>query len=127
MELTPDPTFKRWLETWPGDFEWDTANIVKLLKHATSQWEIESIFAQDYFFLGRISEPPGNRWNEARFLLLGQSISGRAFALICTPRKFALRMISCRPQRLNEKKAFAQLMESNNAQRKDDELAVQWR
>jgi uncharacterized DUF497 family protein len=65
--------------------------------------EVESLFHRTVFLAGRIAEPA---YDEPRWLLLGETHTGRRLALIFTGRGDQLRPISCRPMRRNERKLY---------------------
>jgi uncharacterized DUF497 family protein len=108
VRFSPDLTAGLWLRDFvpdPENFNWDDGNRHKSLKHGLSCKEVESLFLQEhYIFAGRIIEPTHEEW---RGLILGQSESGRAIALIFTRRGEMLRPISCRPMREGERRFYA--------------------
>ena len=85
------------------DFDWDAGNRAKHRKHGVEPTDIEAMFRGPTVFLGRIIEPAHD---EDRWLLLGQESQQRPLALIFTRRGEQLRPISCRPMRVNERKAY---------------------
>ncbi len=62
-----------------------------------------SLFRRTVFLAGRIVEPAHE---EPRWLLLGETNTGRRLALIFTRRGRKLRPISCRQMRRNERKLY---------------------
>ena len=107
MKFIQDSEAALWLRDFVADvdnFEWDDGNKTKNAKHGLRPEEIESIFYQEKFiFAGRIVEPKHDEW---RGLILGQSDTGRPFALIFTRRGDKLRPISCRPMRPIERRLY---------------------
>lgn len=103
MKLVADPEVAAWLATPPA-IEWDAGNISKSeTKHGFRTLDVESIFTSPVLFAGRIVEP---EHDEARYLLLGITPTGRRAALIFTRRGDKLRPISCRAMRKGEKEAY---------------------
>jgi uncharacterized DUF497 family protein len=106
MRVVSDSEMAQWLEDFVPDsenFDWDEGNKKKNIKHQVSYEEVESIFYQDFIFVGRIIEPSHDEW---RGLLLGESEEGRLLALIFTRRGEKVRPISCRPMRWNERSIY---------------------
>jgi uncharacterized DUF497 family protein len=107
VKFSADHLAGLWLRDFAPDaenFDWDDGNKYKNLKHGISCMEVESIFRQDrYIFAGRIIEPSHTEW---RGLILGQSESGRAIAMIFTRRGEKVRPISCRPMREGERRFY---------------------
>ena len=106
MKIIQDPITERWLLNFnpvSEHFDWDSGNSTKNLKHGITKEQIESIFKRIYGFSGRIIEPEHQEW---RGLILGQSYTGKLFALIFTIRGEKLRPISCRPMRSLEVKKY---------------------
>ena len=100
MKLGPDPDTAAWLAGSP-EFEWDDGNSTKSeRKHAITIAEMESIFAGRMVFAGRIVEPDRG---EPRWLLLGETDTGRPVALVFTRRGERVRPVTCRPMRTNER------------------------
>lgn len=103
MRLTAAPDIAVWLGTRP-EMEWDAGNSTKSqTKHGFRTADVESILDAAVVFAGRIVEPAHD---EARYLLLGVTSSGRHAALVFTRRGDTLRPISCRAMRKREKEAY---------------------
>jgi len=106
MRLADDPGMARWVEGLAGaseDFEWDAGNRTKNAKHGVVAGEVESLLAAPVLFAGQVVEPAHD---EPRWLLLGQTLTGRRLALIFTRRGDRLRPISCRPMRRKEREVY---------------------
>ena len=108
MEIVPDKDMGDWLETEFNrqSIDWDQYNIPKLAKHEVVQEEINALFENDFYFVGRILEPDGVSFDEKRYLILGVISDGRDFAVVCTRREEKIRPISCRRMRENERKIY---------------------
>jgi uncharacterized DUF497 family protein len=120
MRLVGDEEMAAWLDTFPAlaeDFEWDTGNRSKNLKHGVHAEDIEGLFREPIVFAGRIAEP---LHDEPRSLLLGRDPGGRLLALIFTRRGEKLRPISCRRMRRKEKGVYEDALQS---EREKDPLA----
>lgn len=103
VRLTAAPDIAKWLGTRPL-MEWDAGNSTKSqAKHGFRTAEVESILDAAVVFAGRVVEPAHD---EARYLLLGVTPSGRHAALVFTRRGDKLRPISCRAMRKKEKEAY---------------------
>jgi uncharacterized DUF497 family protein len=103
VRLVAEPETAAWLESRPA-MEWDDGNSMKSqTKHGFYIADVESMFDAPLLFAGRIVEPVHE---EARYLLLGVTSSGRHAALIFARRGDKLRPISCRPMRKKEKEAY---------------------
>jgi uncharacterized DUF497 family protein len=104
MKLVGDSEAEAWLEALPLEaFEWDSGNRLKNAKHRVEPSEVESLFQRTVFLAGRIVEPAHD---ESRWLLLGETSTGRRLALIFTRRGSKLRPISCRQMRRNERRLY---------------------
>lgn len=106
MKLTPDPAIAKWLLDTNFDqshFAWDRGNLTKNLKHRVTRTEIELLLDGLFIFAGRITEPVHE---EKRWLLLGETNSGRRLSLIFTIRDKKLRPICCRSMRTQEEKFY---------------------
>jgi uncharacterized DUF497 family protein len=98
------------LDEWPGgiagaagQLDRDAGNRAKNRKHRVEPSEVESLFHRTVFLAGRIAEPAHD---EPRWLLLGETATGRRLALIFTRRGDRLRPISCRAMRRNERRLY---------------------
>lgn len=106
MKLLPDSDLDEWLSELTGaagQVDWDAGNRSKGQKHGVEPTEVDSLFHRTVFLAGRIVEPVHD---EPRWLLLGESDTGRRLALIFTRHGDQLRPISCRPMRRNERKLY---------------------
>ena len=104
MKLVGDPEADAWIEALSVEaFEWDIGNRSKNAKHRVEPSEVESLFQRTVFLAGRIVEPAHD---EPRWLLLGETNTGRRLALIFTRRGSKLRPISCRQMRRNERRLY---------------------
>lgn len=109
VRFVTDSAFAQWLETeWEGRFEWDQANTEKLAKHGLTPSQVEALFDNVAVSAGRIEPTDGAPWaaQEDRHLVLLVSAEGKAFSLVCTRRAEALRPISCRRSREEEKRFY---------------------
>ncbi|HZZ85174.1 MAG TPA: BrnT family toxin [Anaeromyxobacteraceae bacterium] len=103
MKLVTEPDVAPWLGKHPA-MDWDAGNSTKSqAKHGFSTGDVESLLDAPVLFAGRIVEPAHE---EARYLLLGVTASGRRAALIFARRGDTLRPISCRAMRKKEKEAY---------------------
>ena len=98
MKVVADDSMGDWLEIEfdRQSLDWDDYNIPKLSKHHVTKEEINALFENDFFFVGRILEPEGISFGEKRYLMLGVIPDGRHFAIVCTRREDKIRPISCR-------------------------------
>jgi uncharacterized DUF497 family protein len=102
-----DTNAEKWLsDVWDGRFNWDEGNKEKLSKHTLTPQEVESIFSLPVVFGGKVMPTKDQNWSEDRFVMYGETFSGRAVTLIWTMRNTKLRPISCRSMRREEKRAF---------------------
>jgi uncharacterized DUF497 family protein len=102
MKFVADTTTAKWIQSNPP-FEWDAGNSTKSeKKHGFSIEQIESMFASEIVFAGRIIEPAHE---EDRYLLIGK-IGEKIVTLVFTRRGQLLRPISCRAARPNEKELY---------------------
>lgn len=102
MKLVLDSLVAKWLFETEFDadhFDWDRGNLTKNLKHKVSREEIEQLLEGTFVFAGRVMEPAHA---EDRWLLLGETFSGRRLSLIFTIRDKKLRPICCRSMRRGE-------------------------
>lgn len=103
MKLVGAPDVAVWLGTRPT-MDWDAGNSTKSqAKHGFTTSDVESLLDTQVLFAGRIAEP---EHEEARYLLLGATATGRRAALIFARRGEKLRPISCRAMRRKEKEAY---------------------
>lgn len=80
-------------------FEWDTANLQKLLKHRVTQEE-----AEDIFYVNPVmDEGAYEKKGEKRYRCLGVTSRGRFLAAFFTIRNGLIRNISVRPMRRKER------------------------
>ena len=85
-------------------WEWDPEKAASnLAKHGVSFDEARTVFADR---LGRILDDPRHSAVEERFVLLGQSESGRLLAVMFTDRGEAIRLISARNARRPERRKY---------------------
>jgi uncharacterized DUF497 family protein len=87
VKLAQDGSLDEWLggiAGAAGQLDWDAGNRAKNRKHGVEPSEVES---------------PAH--DEPRWLLLGETVTGRRLALIFTRRGDRLRPISCRAMRRN--------------------------
>ena len=106
MRLVPDAQVQSWLNDQidgHDDFDWDSGNRDKNLKHSVSWEDVESLFGSPYFFEGRIVEPDRS---EPRYLILGKDRQDRYLALVFTLRRGRLRTICCRRMRKKERDRY---------------------
>ena len=106
MRLIADPEIAAWLEGLgggPEDFEWDSGNRSKSLKHGVNSEEVEAMLQHPVLLAGRIVEPSHE---EPRWLLLGASDDKRPLALVFTKRGERVRPISCRKMRRKERALY---------------------
>ncbi len=100
MRWVADAETAAWLATAP-EVEWDIANTEKLTKHGLTPADIETVFRDLLYLLGRVVEPVHT---EARWVALGTTGTGRPVTVIFTRRGAALRPISCRAMRRKERR-----------------------
>jgi uncharacterized DUF497 family protein len=115
MKLERDPEAETWLEAFSGSgeaFDWDSGNRGKTAKHQVEPSEVESLFQRTFFLAGRIIEPAHD---EPRWLLLGETRTGRRLALIFTRRDDKLRPISCRSMRRYERRLYDEAKDSEES------------
>lgn len=102
MELKWDEDLWKWFKKWSGQFDWDSGNILKNIKHGISWKSIERIFDLGVYLAGEIVY----NGTERRFLVFGE-LEQDQWALVVTVRNNKLRVISCRKQRSLEKVEYA--------------------
>jgi uncharacterized DUF497 family protein len=108
VKLEPEAELDEWLaglEGEPKEFDWDAGNRSKGRKHGVEPSEAESLLHRSVFLAGRIVEPA---YDESRWLLLGETDTGRRLALIFTRRDGKLRPITCRAMRRNERRLYGE-------------------
>ena len=106
MKLVSETALDDWLtglKGEPEEFDWDAGNRGKGQKHDVEPSEVESLFHRTVFLAGRIVEPAHD---EPRWLLLGETDTGRPLALIFTRRGKKLRPITCRAMRRTERRQY---------------------
>lgn len=107
MKRADDPEAQEWLvNDWDGTLDWDAGNTEKLTKHNVSVDGIEEFFDSDFVFVGRLLETETLKWNENRYAIFGETLSGRWMTIIWTIRGNSIRPISCRSMRPNEEKEY---------------------
>ena len=103
MQIQSDPETELWLSQFipiHENFDWDTGNELKNLKHGITSWQTESIFHhKQIVFVGEIIKPIHEEW---RGLILGIDNTGKFLVLIFTKRENKIRPISCRAMRKKE-------------------------
>ncbi len=82
-------------------FEWDEANLKKLMKHKVTQDEAEEIF-----YLAPLIDEEAYAKSEKRYRCLGLTVQGRYLAAFFTLRKNLIRNISVRPMSRRERKFY---------------------
>jgi uncharacterized DUF497 family protein len=115
MRLAADPETARWLEALGGrseDFEWDSGNRSKNLKHGVKSENVEAILYHPVLFAGRIVEPT---YEERRWLVLGIDDAERPLALVFTRRGERVRPISCRKMRRKERALYEEAIARNTS------------
>lgn len=86
------------------EFQWDAAKAaVNLRKHGVAFEEAASAFADT---LSLTIRDPLHSAGELRFVLLGQSQSGRLLAVVHTERGDTIRIISARTASRKERKTY---------------------
>ena len=107
VETEIDDEVEWWLlQNWECNFDWDEHNLRKLDKHDLTVFEVVSMFDGTILFGGRILPPPNIKWAERRYIIFGKSNTKKRLALIWTIRGSALRPITCRRMRDNEKRQY---------------------
>ena len=87
-------------------FNWDSRKAAaNLTKHGVSFEEASTVFADE---LSSLIADPLHSENEARFILLGMSISQRLLVVVHTEQDDAIRIISARRATRNERKQYEQ-------------------
>jgi uncharacterized DUF497 family protein len=86
------------------DFEWDPQKAeVNLTKHAVSFQEASTVFGDP---LSLTIPDPDHSDDEQRFILLGQSYSGRLLVVIHTQRGAGVRIIGARLATRRERRSY---------------------
>lgn len=90
------------MEIEVGGFDWDEANLRKLVKHKVTQEGAEEIFYSSPL----VDEGAYEKKGEKRYRCLGTTAAGRYLAAFFTIRRGLIRNISVRPMRPKERKAY---------------------
>ena len=92
------------------DFDWDSGNKAKCLKHGLSVDEIEA------FFHGKIFVAPDikHSQDEERFLAVGRSRAGKSMFVAFTFRNQLIRPISARYMHDKEAKQYEKISTEND-------------
>jgi len=86
------------------DFEWDKRKArLNERKHGVSFFEAREVFGDE---LSSTVRDPDHSDEEDRFLIFGQSVSGRYLVVSYTERGGRLRLISVREMTTRERKAY---------------------
>lgn len=89
------------------DFEWDPEKAeANRKKHGVSFEQARSVFQDP---LARLVDDPEHSVDEERFVLFGQSETGRMLAVMHTEREGTLRLISAREMTPKENRQYAQI------------------
>ncbi len=115
MRFEQDEELARWFEglvITEEVFQWDRGNATKNVKHGVSRKEIESLFLGSFVLGGRIIEP---HHIENRWIVFGESATGRNLTLIFTVRDELIRPISCRHMRKEERKLYEEIIQGQSA------------
>lgn len=88
------------------EFEWDPEKaLLNERKHDVSFFEAREVFADH---LSLAVPDPDHSEDEERFLIFGQSISGRCIVVSYTERGSRFRLVSAREMTPRERKAYEQ-------------------
>ena len=88
------------------DFEWDTGKArTNERKHGVSFFEAREVFGDR---LSSTVRDPDHSVEEERFLIFGQSSTGRHLVVSYTERQSRFRLISAREMTPRERKAYEQ-------------------
>ena len=88
------------------DFEWDKRKArLSERKHGVSFFEVREVFGDE---LSSTVRDPDHSDEEDRFLIFGQSVSGRHLVVSYTERGGRFRLISAREMTPRERKAYEQ-------------------
>lgn len=108
MKLRWDDDLWKWFKKWSHQFDWDSGNLLKNMKHGISWDNIERIFDLEVYLAGEIVY----NGSERRWLVFGEFEQGQ-WALIVTTRSDQLRIISCRKQSSAEKAVYENYKEES--------------
>jgi uncharacterized DUF497 family protein len=110
--VVADKETAAWLATRP-EFLWDDGNSQKSAeKHGVSCAEAESLLERLFVLGGRVVSPV---YPEPRWLLFGETRTGKLITMAFTRRGSKLRPISCRPMGRKERKFYAQVTADQEA------------
>ena len=105
--LVADEETGVWLATSP-EFLWDEGNSRKSTKkHGVSCAEAESLLERVFVLAGRVVNPI---YAEPRWVLFGETGTGKLVTMVFTRRGPRLRAISCRPMGRKERKFYASVI-----------------
>ena len=105
--LAADEETAAWLAT-SHEFLWDEGNSRKnATKHCVSCAEAESLLERVFVLAGRVVSPI---YAEPRWVLFGETDTGKLVTMVFTRRGPRLRAISCRPMGRKERKFYANVI-----------------
>jgi uncharacterized DUF497 family protein len=87
-------------------FTWDPRKAERnLAKHGVSFDDATTVFEDDFFL---VFADPDHSTDERRFIIMGQSKSGRLLVVAYTERSDTIRIISAREATRQERKTYAE-------------------
>ncbi len=105
--LVADEETAAWLAKSP-EFSWDEGNSQKSAeKHGVTCAEAESLLERTFVLAGRVVSPI---YAEPRWVLFGETDTGKLVTMVFTRRGSGLRAISCRPMGRKERKFYANVI-----------------
>ncbi|MCK6554350.1 BrnT family toxin [Candidatus Binatia bacterium] len=105
--LVADEETAAWLARRPP-FVWDQGNSLKsTTKHGVTCDEAESLIERVFVLAGRVVSPV---YAEPRWVLFGETDTGKRLTMVFTRRGAKVRVISCRPMGRKERKFYESLI-----------------
>lgn len=87
-----------------GDFEWDNSKAeANFAKHGVSFEEGITAFTAPQ---AEVADDPKHSTTEPRFVLIGETTSGRVVVVVLTPRDDKTRIIGARPASRKERRLY---------------------
>lgn len=92
------------------EFEWDSGNIKKNMKHGVEDKESEEIFGSKKKFFMKDEK---HSLNEERYMIWGKTKKDRKLTVFFTLRNKKVRIISVRDMNRKERNAYEKKVQSN--------------
>lgn len=90
------------MENWLDGFEWDTANVGHILRHAVTPFEVEEAVGGFH-----VNIPARAVGGEQRWKLFGKTASNRYLVVVFTIRRNLFRTVTAYQMNIAERKKYA--------------------